>query len=93
MLRQLIGTTAMAALATSIGVCAAAAFDEAMYPNWKGQWTRRIVPGLGGQPSFDQTKPWGFGQQAPANARVYEGFGRQPCGPGQRRPGQSHSRL
>jgi len=65
MLRQLIGATALAALAMSIAVGAAAAFDEAMYPNWKGQWTRRIVPGLGGQPSFDQTKPWGFGQQAP----------------------------
>ena len=24
-----------------------------------------VVRGLGGQPSFDQTKPWGFGQQAP----------------------------
>ena len=23
------------------------------------------MPGLGGQPSFDQTKPWGLGQQAP----------------------------
>src|SRR6266853_5516228 len=65
MLRQLIGAASLAALAMSIGVGAAAAFDEAMYPNWKGQWTRRIVPGLGGQPSFDQTKPWGFGQQAP----------------------------
>jgi hypothetical protein len=48
-----------------LSISAAEALDEAMYPNWKGQWTRRIVPGLGGQPSFDQTKPWGFGQQAP----------------------------
>ena len=23
------------------------------------------MPGLGGQPTFDQTKPWGRGQQAP----------------------------
>jgi hypothetical protein len=39
--------------------------DTTKYPDWKGQWIRRIVPGLGGQPSLDQTKPWGFGQQAP----------------------------
>jgi hypothetical protein len=61
--RQLIGAGALAVFAVSIG--SAQAFDEAMYPNLKGQWTRRIIPGLGGQPSFDQTKPWGFGQQAP----------------------------
>ena len=61
--RQLIGAVALAVFAISIG--SAQAFDEAMYPNLKGQWTRRIIPGLGGQPSFDQTKPWGFGQQAP----------------------------
>ena len=61
--RQLIGAVALAVFAVSIG--SAQAFDEAMYPNLKGQWTRRIIPGLGGQPSFDQTKPWGFGQQAP----------------------------
>ena len=43
----------------------AQAFDETKYPDLTGQWTRRVVPGLGGQPSHDQTKPWGFGQQAP----------------------------
>jgi hypothetical protein len=61
--RQLIGAVALAVFAASIG--SAQGFDEAMYPNLKGQWTRRIIPGQGGQPSFDQTKPWGFGQQAP----------------------------
>src|ERR1700736_4449928 len=61
--RKLIGAIALAALAMSIG--GAQAFEEAMYPNLKGQWTRRIIRGLGGQPSFDQTKPWGFGQEAP----------------------------
>ena len=35
------------------------------YPDWKGQWTRFIVRGLPGQGSHDQTKSWGFGQQAP----------------------------
>jgi hypothetical protein len=39
--------------------------QEAKYPDWKGQWTRFVLPGLGGQPAFDQTKPWGLGQQAP----------------------------
>jgi hypothetical protein len=61
--RQLIGAVALAVFAVSIG--SAQVFDEAMYPNLKGQWARRVIPGLGGQPSFDQTKPWGFGQQAP----------------------------
>jgi hypothetical protein len=63
--RQPIGAIVLAALAISIVVGAAEAFDETLYPNLKGQWTRRIIRGLGGQPSFDQTKPWGFGQQAP----------------------------
>ena len=35
------------------------------YPNFRGQWERFIVGGLGGQPSFDQTKSWGAGQGAP----------------------------
>src|ERR1700730_16125489 len=61
--RKLIGAIALAALAISIG--GAQAFEEAVYPNLKGQWNRRIIRGLGGQPSFDQTKPWGFGQEAP----------------------------
>src|SRR5258705_12823992 len=51
------------------------AADGAKYPEWKGAWERYVPPvsvvspsGLrtpGGQPSFDQTKPWGRGQQAP----------------------------
>src|ERR1700675_2868729 len=61
--RKLIGAIALAALAMPLGD--AQAFDDAMYPNLKGQWNRRIIRGLGGQPSFDQTKPWGFGQEAP----------------------------
>jgi hypothetical protein len=43
----------------------AQAADEATYPDWKGKWERFVVRGLPGQPSHDQTKPWGFGQQAP----------------------------
>jgi hypothetical protein len=51
------------ALLTTIG--GAQAHDESKYPNLKGLWSRFVVPGLPGQPSFDQTKPWGKGQQAP----------------------------
>src|SRR5712675_3319873 len=43
----------------------AQAADPAMYPDLRGAWSRFVVRGLGGQPSFDQTKPWGLGQQAP----------------------------
>jgi hypothetical protein len=60
--RSLIGAVAVAALAIPIGGVHA---DDAKYPDWKGAWARFVVRGLGGQPSFDQTKPWGFGQQAP----------------------------
>jgi uncharacterized protein (DUF2147 family) len=58
--------TAMLALAVALTMSAggAQASDDALYPNWKGQWTRVIIPG-GGQGAFDPTKPWGPGQQAP----------------------------
>src|SRR4030088_529755 len=59
---SLIGEIAVAALAMPIGSVKA---DDAKSPDWRGAWARFVVPGLGGQPSFDQTKPWGFGQQAP----------------------------
>jgi hypothetical protein len=61
--RRLLTTIAVAALAMPIGSAKAA--DPPKYPDWKGAWARFVVPGLGGQPSFDQTKPWGFGQAAP----------------------------
>jgi hypothetical protein len=49
----------MAALImTTVG---AAAFDEAKYPDWSGQWKR--PKGLGTQ--WDQNKPPGLGQKAP----------------------------
>ena len=53
-------------LAMSAG--AAPAADQALYPDWQGAWARFVVRGLGGQPSFDQTKPWGLGQEAPLTA-------------------------
>src|SRR5467141_3697267 len=61
--RSLLTTIAVAALAMPIGSAKAA--DPPRYPDWKGAWARFAVPGLGGQPSFDQTKPWGFGQEPP----------------------------
>jgi len=54
------------ALMTAMGGAQAA--DDAKYPDWSGAWGRFVVRGLGGQPSFDQTKPWGLGQQAPLTA-------------------------
>jgi hypothetical protein len=65
--RSLAGAFALAA-ALMITMGGAQAADDAKYPDWSGAWARFIVPGLGGQPSFDQTKPWGRGQQAPLTA-------------------------
>jgi hypothetical protein len=66
---------AAAVTATVMMVGAVQAADNAKYPDWKGQWTRWFPPGsvpepnggftAGGQPSHDQTKPWGPGQEAP----------------------------
>jgi hypothetical protein len=41
------------------------AFDEAKYPDWKGQWSRVPVRGLVGNPSFDPRRSDGRAQQAP----------------------------
>jgi hypothetical protein len=51
--------TLAAALSLTIGT--AAAFDDAKYPDWSGQWKR--PPGVGVQ--WDQTKRGGLAQQAP----------------------------
>jgi len=61
--RSLLGAIALAVL--TVSTANAEILDYSKYPNLKGQWNRFIVPGLPGQPSFDQTKPWGFGQEAP----------------------------
>jgi len=67
--RSSTGVVAVAlAVALMVTIGGAAAADDAKYPDWKGAWARFVVRGLGGQPSFDQTKPWGFGQQAPLTA-------------------------
>lgn len=59
----LLGALTSAILALSIG--GAVAWDDAKYPNLQGHWARFAVSGVPGQPSFDQTRPWGKGQQAP----------------------------
>jgi hypothetical protein len=50
-----------AALTVTTDVRAA---DGPAWPDWSGQWIRIPVK-LPTQPSHDQTKPWGRGQQAP----------------------------
>ena len=47
------------------GFTGAHAAEDGKLPDWSGQWMRFAVPGLPGQPSHDQTKAWGRGQQAP----------------------------
>jgi hypothetical protein len=62
--RSSIGALALvAALSATCG--GAFAFDETKYPDLKGQWSRVRFPGIVGQPSFDQTKSAGAGQEAP----------------------------
>jgi hypothetical protein len=57
--------TSALALMLMTTVSSGQAADDAKYPDWKGQWSRFIARGLPGQASHDQTRPWGFGQQAP----------------------------
>jgi hypothetical protein len=78
MLRSSTCAVAVALAATLMMAGAVQANDDAKYPDWKGAWGRWAPPNsardpgnggtgftAGGQPSFDQTKPWGFGQEAP----------------------------
>jgi hypothetical protein len=62
----------IAAIAVTAALCAsitqALAFDDAKYPDWKGQWSRAPVPGVSGNPSYDPSKPRGRGEQAPLTA-------------------------
>jgi len=62
--RVWIATVVWTTTTLALGVTASAQ-ESIKYPDWKGAWARFAIPGLGGQPSFDQTKPWGRGQQAP----------------------------
>ena len=53
----------LALMASMVGAATAGA--QTRYPSWPGQWRRVVVPGVGGQGAFDQTRLWGRGQQAP----------------------------
>jgi hypothetical protein len=68
-----------------IAICGGVnAADRAKYPEWKGAWERYVPPvsvvspsGLrtaGGQPSFDQTKAWARGQEAPLTPEYQKVF-------------------
>jgi hypothetical protein len=61
--RDLIGAIVLAVLAMTAG--GARAWDDAKYPNWKGQWSRFNTNQEGQAVKFDPTKPSGPGQQAP----------------------------
>ena len=63
--RSLLGAAALAA-ALTMTVGGARAFDDAQYPNLKGQWMRVRPPaGVVGQAPFDPDKSWGLPQRAP----------------------------
>src|SRR5437667_11698875 len=55
--RSSIGAVALTALCLTI--TGAAGFDDAMYPDWSGQWSRL------GAGNWDPDKPRGLGQRAP----------------------------
>jgi len=72
-------STTAVALATAtvlmLTIGGARAADAPKYPSWKGQWSRLLIPGVGGQGAFDQTRFWGRGQQPPLNPeyqRIWE---------------------
>ena len=86
MFRSSASAIAVAAIATGVMVSTVQAANDVRYPDWKGAWTRWFPPGAtfepnggftaGGQPSHDQTKPWGRGQEAPLTPeyqKIFEG--------------------
>jgi hypothetical protein len=65
--RGTMGAVALAAmLCGTLG--SARAFDDAKYPDLKGQWIGVRGTAGGGQPSFDPDKRWGTTQDAPLTA-------------------------
>jgi hypothetical protein len=63
--RSFILATGMATAVGAVIVSGAWAFDEAKYPNWRGQWAAPLAYQFGTNPSWDQTKAQGLAQQAP----------------------------
>jgi hypothetical protein len=60
--RNRIGLIALCAV-FMLSAVGAQAFDDTIYPDWKGQWRP-----IGGPMRFDPGKPWGPGQEAPLTA-------------------------
>jgi hypothetical protein len=69
--RSLLGAFALTVMAAS---AAGAQMADAKYPDLKGQWNRVVVPGVRGQPSFDQTKSWGPEQEPPLTPEYQKVF-------------------
>jgi len=63
---MIVAAMALGGLLVTAGAVQSA--EDAKYPDWRGSWRRFSIPELGGQPSHDQTKPWGAGQEAPLTA-------------------------
>jgi hypothetical protein len=61
--RSLFGAILLAAVVMPTGD--ARAWDDAKYPNWKGQWSRVNTNQQGQAVKFDPSKPSGRGQEAP----------------------------
>src|SRR5256885_3373054 len=82
--RSLTSAFAAAAIAMVTMTGTVQAAEAAKYPDWKGAWTSWFPPGsvlepnggftAGGQPSHDQTKPWGRGQEAPLTPEYQKVF-------------------
>jgi hypothetical protein len=66
--RSLLGALAFAA-ALCISAAPTRAWDDAAYPDLKGQWRS-----IGGPGRFDLSKPGGRGQQAPLTAEYQKVF-------------------
>jgi hypothetical protein len=60
--RSVLGAFALTIMLVST---AGAQTADAKFPDFRGQWNRVVVPGVRGQPSFDQTKSWGPEQEPP----------------------------
>ena len=59
-----LGSALMMVLLTIDG-SVRAADPTPKYPSWKGLWSRVVHREVEVQGAFDQTRPWGLGQQAP----------------------------
>jgi hypothetical protein len=64
--RAVAAAFALATMMTMTGTGGARAADDGRYPtNWNGEWSRVVHREVEVQGAYDQTKPWGLGQQAP----------------------------